>query len=432
MRPDQRKARFYRKIAFHLTSAFLFLSLISYLASAAQELLLPIILGTFFGYLFRPMLSSVKGSPPVRFIKGCGLVAVVVGSFYGGGKLIQASLPNEKEKLELLVRLQYRLNLRYRQWMGLHEEASTKGNWAYNLVGKETDPLVDKLNQFLSLDQDQRQAFLSSRKNANPGGIENDTYYKYFLTNLAAMKQAEDLKSEEALAKDPATNPGPQVGPAEPKTGGLAHMLRLMTIWLVFPLVFTFVLMDKGQILQFFMRLVPNRYFELTRTIADEVDTALGKYIRGTMLECALVGLTIAVGLWICGFKTNVVILVAAIGGLTNAIPFVGTALALAVGSVFALIAEDIQPILPFINLDNLFLGVVAVVTIAHLLDNAIYQPLVVGGAVNIHPLVVILGVFGGSMAFGFAGLLLAIPSIVIIKVVTETLFQGLKDYKII
>jgi predicted PurR-regulated permease PerM len=69
---------------------------------------------------------------------------------------------------------------------------------------------------------------------------------------------------------------------------------------------------------------------------------------------------------------------------------------------------------------------------VAHLLDNAIFQPLVVGSAVNLHPLVVILGVFGGSLMFGFAGLIFAIPTIVVLKVVTETFFTGLKDYRII
>jgi predicted PurR-regulated permease PerM len=33
---------------------------------------------------------------------------------------------------------------------------------------------------------------------------------------------------------------------------------------------------------------------------------------------------------------------------------------------------------------------------------------------------------------FGFAGLIFAIPTIVVLKVVTETFFTGLKDYRII
>jgi predicted PurR-regulated permease PerM len=61
-----------------------------------------------------------------------------------------------------------------------------------------------------------------------------------------------------------------------------------------------------------------------------------------------------------------------------------------------------------------------------------VFQPLVVGNAVNIHPLVVIVGVFGGSLMFGFAGLIFAIPSIVILKVVIETFYTGLKAYRII
>src|SRR5690606_22380369 len=96
------------------------------------------------------------------------------------------------------------------------------------------------------------------------------------------------------------------------------------------------------------------------------------------------------------------------------------------------LIAENIDPIIPFVNENNLMIAVIGVVMVAHLLDNAIYQPLVVGGAVNIHPLVVIMVVFGGSLMFGFAGLLLAIPTIVIVKVVTESFFTVLKDYRII
>jgi predicted PurR-regulated permease PerM len=180
------------------------------------------------------------------------------------------------------------------------------------------------------------------------------------------------------------------------------------------------------------MGLIPNRYFELTHTVVEHVDEALGKYIRGTMLECLLVGLTLIIGFYLCGIEFKIAFMIGAIGGLTNAIPFVGTFIACIIGAVYSLIAENIDPLLPFVNENNLMIAVIAVVMIAHLLDNAIFQPLVVGSAVNLHPLVVILGVFGGSLMFGFAGLIFAIPTIVVLKVVTETFFTGLKDYRII
>ena len=74
----------------------------------------------------------------------------------------------------------------------------------------------------------------------------------------------------------------------------------------------------------------------------------------------------------------------------------------------------------------------VSVVVVVHLLDNAVFQPMVVGKLVNLHPIVVVMGVFGGSLIFGFAGLVLAIPTIVISMVVVKTFFTGLYRYKII
>ena len=65
-------------------------------------------------------------------------------------------------------------------------------------------------------------------------------------------------------------------------------------------------------------------------------------------------------------------------------------------------------------------------------LDNTIFQPLVLGKAVNLHPLVVVIGVTGGSIVGGFWGMLLAIPTIVVFKVVISTLYQQAKEYYII
>ena len=72
------------------------------------------------------------------------------------------------------------------------------------------------------------------------------------------------------------------------------------------------------------------------------------------------------------------------------------------------------------------------VVLTAQFLDNAIFQPLVLGKAVNLHPLVVVIAVTGGSIVGGFWGMLLAIPTIVILKVVISTLYRQAKEYYII
>jgi predicted PurR-regulated permease PerM len=123
---------------------------------------------------------------------------------------------------------------------------------------------------------------------------------------------------------------------------------------------------------------------------------------------------------------------IGAIAGLANAIPFLGPLIGLIIGLLYAVMSEEINPILPFINDYNLLPAIVAAVALVQLLDNAIFQPYILGSAVDLHPLAVILGVIGGALLFGFAGMLLAIPVIMVIKVVVTTFFRQLRAYYLI
>jgi len=75
---------------------------------------------------------------------------------------------------------------------------------------------------------------------------------------------------------------------------------------------------------------------------------------------------------------------------------------------------------------------VVAVVVLAELLKNVLYEPIVLGGAVQLHPLAVITGVVGGALLFGPAGMLLAIPTITIVKVFVSSSARHLKAYGLV
>lgn len=423
IRKERNRNRFWVNLFFCLVFALSAVTLLF----MTRELILPIILGVFFGYLLRPVFHFQGSTLAIKLMKTLALFSAVFVVGYFAVNFVKQSLPGEKEKLELAVRLQYRLNERYRDLMGVNPKTGT-GNFVYNLIGKDLDPVIAKLNSYLSLSPDQRKLFLQYYKGYRGERPIREKYYKYFISNLRIIKAAE--AEQEALATTDVTTDVSAASTQSPE--GIQLLLHLASIWLIFPLTMIFIILDRGQIRQGFMALIPNRYFELARNVLDHVDQALGSYIRGTLLECALVGLTISTGLWLLGFKANIVVLVGLIGGVTNAIPFLGPALAFAAGAGFALIAEEINPILPFINLNNVLIGMICVMAVAQLLDNAVFQPLVVGGAVNLHPLAVVLGAFVGSMAFGFAGLVLAIPTIVIIKVVTQTLYSGLKDYRII
>jgi predicted PurR-regulated permease PerM len=417
-----------RRILVNVGTAVLIIGALYGVLQGMRPLILPLILGTFLAYLCKPLVNY-RGTATKKFLRTSFIFLIIGSSLYWGFRVVKESLPNDKEKLELKVRLKYRLNDRYNSWMGLADNG--KGNLFFKAFGNELIPLHAKTMEMLTLSDDEKKMFEACHEGCNGEEPIQEKYYQYYLT---ITKQAKEAKAELEKSRHVASlTSAATTDEAKPAEGSqLSNLIHLATTWLIFPLSFIFILLDKGQIIHFFMRTVPNPYFELAYTVVENVDEALGKYIRGTILECILVGVTLIVGFFLSGMELKVALVIGLIGGITNAIPFVGTFIACIVGAAYSLIAEDIHPLLPFINHDSLLLAVLCVVMITHLLDNAIYQPLVVGSAVDIHPLAVIIGVFGGSMMFGFAGLIFAIPTIVIVKVVTETLFTGLKDYRII
>jgi predicted PurR-regulated permease PerM len=198
------------------------------------------------------------------------------------------------------------------------------------------------------------------------------------------------------------------------------------------PLIFIFLGFDNGQIRRFFISLVPNRYFELSLTVLDRLDDAIGRYLRGTLTECFLVGLCLTVGLILLGIPWGIAVAIGVVSGLLNAIPFLGIVIALVISVGYALIAENIRPLIPGLNPNDLAVYVVILVVLVHIIDDVVFQPFVLGGAVDVHPLVVVIAIIGGSLFMGLWGMLFAIPTVVVVKTAVSTFFKELKDYRII
>ncbi len=431
---SQKNARKFRRWIVQGLSAVVFFALTIGIIYGLRPLLMPFIMGAFLAYLFKPLAKKFQMTHWTGYIKLFAFLGGAGVVLYGLTTMVANSLPSESEAIVLKVRLQYRINDRFVHWMGLQN--NEKGNFIYQSFGSEIEPLKQQLNHILDLNEAEQKTFFSHldllKKNNPEEAVKYSTFFNQnqssaISDNLKADAEPTALETDSHLA-------GQLTTPAKSKksSGFLGQMLKSAAHWIIFPLIFIFMLLDNGQILHFFMRLVPNRYFELTYSVVQSADEALGKYIRGTLIECALVGLSLTIGFYLCGFDFQISFLIGAIGGLTNAIPFVGTAIACVLSAAYALIAENIHPVLPFVTLDNLMLVMIGVVIIVHLLDNAIFQPMVVGKLVNLHPIVVIMGVFGGSLMFGFAGLIFAIPAIVISQVVVKTFFTGMHRYKII
>jgi hypothetical protein len=65
-------------------------------------------------------------------------------------------------------------------------------------------------------------------------------------------------------------------------------------------------------------------------------------------------------------------------------------------------------------------------------LKNVIYEPIVLGRAVKLHPLIIVIGVVGGAILFGPAGMLPAVPTITVAKVLVASSARHLTAYGLI
>jgi predicted PurR-regulated permease PerM len=418
----ERKAR---RTIFHLTFAALALLVGGFLIWKLSGLILPIIVGGLLAFVFRP----VKERFEVRWLPHevqvlCSFAAIGLVLFFAFNTL-RKHIPDEEQKLEFKVRLKYKLNEKYRQLVA--KPAEEKSNAVTPLIEKELGPLMDRFNQSLELNPEERDLFLKYAAGYNGKPPVETKFVDYFWANQRTGKYVIPEKVPTSAKALIATTPA-----QTPAAGEGSSLENKLSAWMLTPLIFIFLGFDNGQIRRFFIGLVPNRYFELSLTVVDRLDDAIGKYLRGTLTECFFVALTLTVGLVLLGIPPGIAVAIGVVSGLLNAIPFLGTALALVIGVCYALIAENVRPLIPGLNPNDLALYVVILVVITHVLDDFIFQPFVLGSAVNVHPLVVVIAIIGGSLLMGLWGMLFAIPTIVVAKTAVTTFFKELKAYRII
>ena len=421
----ERKVR--RKISYLIFGT---LALISggFLIWKLSILILPIIVGCLLAFVFRPVKDRFRSRwLPHEIQVLCSFAAIGVVLFFAFNTF-RKHIPDEEEKLEFKVRLQYKLNERYRQLVAKSPEG--KSNAVVPLIEKQLGPLMDKVNQALTLKPEERDLFLKYAAGYNRKPPIQSKFVDYFRANQVTGKYVIPEKPP-AGAESPAASAAP--APTQPPAAEDGTSLESkFSAWILAPLIFLFLGFDNGQIRRFFIGLVPNRYFELSLTVLDRLDDAIGKYLRGTLLECFLVGLTLTLGLLLLGIPLGIAVAIGVISGLLNAIPFLGTVIALVIGVGYALIAENIKPLIPGLNPNDLALYVLILVVLVHVLDDVVFQPFVLGSAANVHPLVVVIAIIAGSLIMGLWGMLFAIPTVVVVKTAVATLFKELKDYRII
>ena len=195
-----------------------------------------------------------------------------------------------------------------------------------------------------------------------------------------------------------------------------AHLLDVFSIFsviILIPILTFFMLLSGSRLFDRVLTYIPSRYVETGLGMVYEAESVLGKYIRGQMIETSAVGIMSITGLMVLGI--DYAILIGIFAGFANMIPYLGPPL----GAVAAVLVGIIK--------FQSFIVVVKIIIlfwIIQFIDNHFIQPVVIGGGVNLSPVVMIFSLMAGAKFFGIMGLIFAVPVAGIIKVLLKILLK--------
>lgn len=146
-------------------------------------------------------------------------------------------------------------------------------------------------------------------------------------------------------------------------------------------------------------------------------------YLRGQIILGLVIFIVVWIGLTLLGVQNSLAL--GLLGGLLEFVPTLGPVLSAGV----AILVAFFQPS-NYLGLEawQFALAVLILMVVIQQVENNLLVPRIVGGALDLHPVLVIVGVFMGAALAGVLGAILAAPIVASLKVVGQYTWRKLFD----
>jgi predicted PurR-regulated permease PerM len=182
---------------------------------------------------------------------------------------------------------------------------------------------------------------------------------------------------------------------------------------IVVPVLAGYILLDAANVRRQLLGLFPARRRAKVDHIVDELDKVVGGFIRGQIIDGAIVGTMIFVML--TATHVPYALLIGVASGILNFIPYAGALIGFVPSAILALAYNGPGNAL----LVSVLFGVI------HQIDGNFISPRVLKENVGLSPLYIILAILAGSELFGLIGTVLAVPAAAMLRVLREQLLPG-------
>jgi predicted PurR-regulated permease PerM len=179
------------------------------------------------------------------------------------------------------------------------------------------------------------------------------------------------------------------------------------------PVLGAYLLYDSETIKRFFMGFIPAARRDSTLTLLGELESVIGGFIRGQLLVGLSVGILIAIGLTLVG--EPYAILIGAIAGALDLIPYIGPVIAAIPAFTIAFIGGGFP----------LAVKVAIVFVLANQAEGHIIAPNIVSRTIQLSPSAVVVAILIGGELYGIIGMFIAVPVAGIIRVLLLHVIPG-------
>jgi predicted PurR-regulated permease PerM len=187
------------------------------------------------------------------------------------------------------------------------------------------------------------------------------------------------------------------------------HVLLVMVLTPIFAF---YLLVDLPHLKRVADGLIPEPARPEILVLARRMNAAVGGFFRGQLVVALIVGVLASIGLFVIDLPFW--LLIGMVAGFFNMIPLVGPYIGGIPALVIALTTKE--PITA--------VWVVVVMVAVQQIDNHFISPLVMHRVVKLHPVLVMLALLLGGTLGGFFGLLVAVPTVAILKILVGHLWR--------
>jgi predicted PurR-regulated permease PerM len=186
--------------------------------------------------------------------------------------------------------------------------------------------------------------------------------------------------------------------------------VSVLATLIIVPVLSAYMLIDAGNVQRNVLGLFPPKHRAKAEAILGDLDKVVGGFVRGQLIDGAIVGAMIGVMLAIMHVPYALLIGVAA--AILNFIPYAGAVVGFVPSVVIALL----------VNGPTNALIVAGLFAVIQQIDGNLVAPRVLKDNVGLSPLYIILAILIGSELFGLAGTFLSVPAAAMLRVLREHL----------